>query len=180
MLSVGIKNSILLLLIILILHFLIKNGVMDKGVGITSSVPPTLPSVTSSPPPPPSSTKTEPPTSVKSGEHYKDDLLKFVFDDDKQEKQLEKFFDPQAQPPFPDDKTLKPDFPLACNTLSLMEEPKEELKLPKEIEKPSIGNYLVVNEYKDESVLNGGDLMKGLSGYDEFDDHFQSYECGKK
>ena len=67
---------------------------------------------------------------------------------------------------------------MACNTLDLIESPKDETKTHKEIEKPSVGNYLVINEYKDESVLNGGDLMKGLSGYDEFDDHFQSYKCG--
>lgn len=144
MLSIAVKNSLLVILIILILHFMLKNHLLEQNAIIsktltlegTSKIRPTTPrkeegieslQLTADP--------------AKAKYNKEEELYKFVFETDA--KQCDP---PSHEPPVVDKGTLQK---------------------PKPISKQALNQTnLVVNEYENESALNGGNLFGALSGYD--------------
>jgi hypothetical protein len=172
MLGTGIKNAILLFLIILILHFLIKNTLMDKkpeGFSSLSSdkelnhkkekkvefnIEKTTPSLKPS----------------SSMEDKKKELFDFVMMDD----------EPSTKEGFvePNDK-FHNELPVACDAKRIMNDEDPIIKKSKNAKDKTLhGDYLVIHEYEDESSLNGGSLLGGLSGFDSYDTMYQEYKCG--
>lgn len=151
MLSIAVKNAILVVLIVLIAHFLLKNYLYEKSAHAPHT-PPTLP-------PKPeterfadestSSQVTELPAELngQTGQTVKseaDELYKFVFNDETPG---------QCAPPQP----------------ALYVPEPATLKAAKEPTKQSLNQEnLVLNEYENESVLNGGALFGALSAFDSY------------
>jgi hypothetical protein len=159
MLGTGIKNGILLLLIIMIFHFLIKNAVLERqrtNEPIVSEGPNEGGLET-----------------VADAQH--DELYKYVMDGDTKEE-----FDEGCKPrekPQPSPETLDTTYPIACDATQVMQ-PKHDLK-KKEKHPEQVNDFLVIHEYRDENPLNGGKLFDGLQGYDAYDAAYQDYKCGQ-
>jgi hypothetical protein len=168
MLLSGLKNSILLILIILILHFLIKNVMLDMEQK--------------------NNKQATPPEDNKGGEtnnllgatnvvtttqDSQKALLDFVMSegpssDDKPG--IEKYFEPIAKEDFLEGGA-------ACDpNLQVKGEVEKNLKIPKAPSEQK-GNFLVISEYANEHVMNGGELLNGVGGFDGYDTGFGSYAC---
>jgi hypothetical protein len=200
--ALAIKNTILVVLIILIVHFMVKNVLLEKPllkpvqpVPSVPSVPvPALepvPSLTVSktgdiPPSKPSSD--EVPTTKQQGglDKAKEELLKFVSDDDDED--LDKYFTKctTSTPMSSDNATCKsnvprdPPFPLSTTCDPAIQ------KLPSSAPQSTLcgkkttdtkKKVMILQEYDNENSMNGGDLYGGLKAYDMFDDHYQQYSC---
>ena len=163
MISVAIKNAILLILIILIIHFMLKNALREKFENPLHPQPP--PSYSSSggeilpgavqPSPPDALTSAGATASKKSDE---EELLKYVLG--------------QA------DSTTEPTTCKVQNTPYVPE--TTSLKAPKKTIPSSNGysEFEVINEYEDETALNGGKVLGSLSGFDSNLDDFSSIDQG--
>lgn len=154
MMSVGIKNAILLLLIIMILHFLIMNLLLEK----TSS-------------------------SKKNTEAFKEDAHEtFVKGDETNKKQDDLMAYVSSNNDFEEyvdanEANFEKNMPVVCDTKTLMKDDEPVMKVPKKDKRHSDtinNNFLVIQEYEDESSLNGGKVFDGLCGYDEYGDTYQS------
>lgn len=175
MMGVGIKNIILFVLIILILHFLVKNAILEKKRdGKEHLKPENDVSDTTI-----KTTKTEPLCNNNSAqlpktvEEQKKELFQYVMD----EAEIEKFFEPQLLPE-PNDK-FENEYSIACDARNAVKDPSVSDWKKKTKDPPNqSNNYLVIHEYSDESGLNGGKLPGGLDGYDGYDNLFQDYKCG--
>jgi hypothetical protein len=205
-LALVIKNTILVILIILIVHFMVKNVLLEKSS--TQGVPlgkkemhPLLESkkekvtgilkIESEPSPidnPESilENKAGKPSSdtvskVSGGlDKAKEELLKFIDDDDEN---LEEYFNKsQDLAPVPvDQRNAKSvDQPLPLNTTC-----DQGVQNVSRVDKPIKANcnfaqdknVLILNEYDNESTMNGGSLFGGLGAYDAFDTNYQNYAC---
>ena len=199
MFSIGIKNSILIILIILIIHFAIKNILIDN-----SKMIPKIPSITNEITK--ETTKESfydvnsdiPETGVQHAkciqqssnlESEKENLLKFVFGNDvpKDNTDLDNFFKDfskqisQCEKPYincdkkNDDHTTP--LPSTCDPNI------QELPLLPDMEKIDVCNnkrdIMIVNEYKNENAMNGGLLYAGISPFDEFDTSFSGVQIQK-
>jgi hypothetical protein len=160
MLATGIKNCVLFILIILILHFLIKNSLLDKNrehlVSTTQQA-----------------AKEDTIEQHESKDNDKDndkELFKYVME----ETEPSKFFEPQANDNFETASPVACDAKVIMNT-STFEETKKKSHSPKNQQ----NNFLTIHEYEKESGLNGGNLFDGLSGYDENYSNYEAYHCGK-
>jgi hypothetical protein len=181
MLGIGIKNAILIILIILILHFVIKNILMNKTV--------LFPIKKEKFEPKKSSDSLGPQKCLSENlSSEKDKLLKFVFGDDmpKGDNNLDNFFKDVSKKILECDKDnymeckVKSDdhrIPLAstCDP-KMFELPSTDL-----IKKADICNtkkdLMILNEYTNESQMNGGNLYAGISAYDDFDQNYEQYSC---
>jgi hypothetical protein len=199
MFSIGIKNAILVILIILIIHFAIKNILFDNKKIIQKSAPSQCPITKDT-------TKETfydvnsaiPETGVQHAkciqqssnlESEKENLLKFVFGDDapKDDKGLDSFFKDfskqisQCEKPYiscakkTDDHTTP--LPSTCDPNI------QELPLLPDMEKVDVCNnkrdIMIVNEYKNENPMNGGLLYAGISPFDGFDMSFSGVQILK-
>ena len=167
MLGTGIKNGILFVLIILILHFLIKNMLLEKTVPIEF-----MRDETSDIPEKKIVSEIAKNKNSKTMEENKQDLYKYVMEDS----EMEKFFEPQLLPEAND--KFDNNYPVACDAKIIMDDEavkteKKTLTKPEQIN----NNFLVIHDYKDESSLNGGKLYDGLNGYDEYDNMYEEYRC---
>lgn len=168
MLGTGIKNAILLFLIILILHFLIKNTLLEKRAE-TKSEEHIHKSEESS--------LTKAPVALASSPATVADKKKELFDFVMMEDDATV---PAAKEGFvePNDK-FHNELPVACDAQRIMNEEHPVIaKSKKAKDKTSHGDYLVIHEYQDESSLNGGKMLGGLSGFDSYDTMYQEYKCG--
>lgn len=197
-LAIVIKNLILFILIILIGHFLVKNYLVDKQV----TPKPTKPQLDVPQKPPVTSTTLPTPTvqPLKSGvgeglpivdkpqdskpltepqglDKAKEELLKFV-DDDEENANMSKYFScNKTLPAVPTDdcksKVQVSQFPLSTtcdpNIQIVKKEPSK--KEPSSCTVSST-NVVLLNEYENEKPMNGGELYGGLSGFDSFDNHY--------
>ena len=173
MMNVGIKNAILLLLIILILHFLLMNIIADHQQ--TRSLP-----NTTSPP------LAQPSKEIEKGKESKketfecektkqDDLLAYVMQEEGG------FGGLQADWVDSNDYKFDKELPVVCDTSKLLESDQNLPQMkPKVSSKETTtrgninNNFLVIQEYENESGLNGGKVFDGLCGFDEYGDSFQT------
>ena len=163
MLGVGLKNAILFVLIILILHFLIRSILLERE------------------------TKHEKQKTEKYIEHLKVednddneiDIPEKTIQDQKKELydyvMNETYVD--VPPPQPSDK-FDPEMPVACDARAVLK-PINTPDLVKKDgrKKDSRNNFLVIHEYEDESALNGGQVLDGLDGFDEYGLSYEEYKC---
>lgn len=204
MLAVSIKNSILILLIVLILHFLLKNTLMEKQrpsekkqdkketfEAVNEPMP--APPVTASVPAPVVSVaekkecaKLEP--VERNTEDERAELLKYVFGEDAtkmDDNELGQYFQgmdvssgskTQGDPcPLPRTDAHSLPITTTCDSSVLT------LALEKDKKKPSSkcvkqdsSNGMVLHEYDDENGMNGG-LFGGLNAFDGFSTSFQDF-----
>lgn len=161
MMSVGIKNAILLLLIIMILHFLIMNVLVEKSSSSKETTPKKMTEAFK---------KEADETVVKSDEIDKkqDDLMAYVSSSN----EFEEYVDAN-------EAKFEKNMPIICDTKTIMNDEEQIVtKVPKKTkiydDKINNNNFLVIQEYEDESSLNGGKVFDGLCGYDEYGDTYQS------
>lgn len=165
MLSVAVKNAILVILIVLILHFLLKNYLLERRTG-PNDKPAPMESFESSPAYVPVTTQKPVasqslPTPVNETDTKVTDsaseLFKFVFDDSSI---LQSYESSECKP----------------SSLSSVPEPSS-VKPSKQPEKQTINfDNLVLNEYDNESVLNGGNIFNSLKGFDSLAGDYMAYE----
>lgn len=205
MFSLGIKNAILVLLIIMILHVLIKNAIvndetrqrkqkreafetgaapLDKAYEklidkSSDTLKPSEPQIPACPAP------------EQKGGSEEDELLKYVYGDDKDTTDIGTFFKG-----FDVTKDVEKNIEakLACpvlksddNSLPLSTtcDPKlqnmsaalanKDVKADCDLKQPL--QTMVLKEYNDESAMNGGALYGSLSAYDDYALSFQEYAC---
>lgn len=203
-LALAIKNTILVILIILIVHFMVKNVLLEKpqskpvqtvpskpisahGSEQVSSIPTAETSKTGDIPPSKPSSDEVPKTKQQGLDKAKEELLKFVSDDDDD---LDKFFTKcMTTTPSSSDNTMckssvprDPPFPLSttCDPAiqKLSSSPQATLCAKKTTDNlESKKKVMILQEYDNENSMNGGDLYGGLKPYDTFDDHYQQYSC---
>jgi hypothetical protein len=190
MLAIGIKNAILIILIILIVHFAIKNIIMtnDDRKEITPETKEKFLDIL----PNPISTSSEPKCMPQSPddnlESDKENLLKFVFGNDvpSNSKGLDDFFKDysnqisQCDKPYEtcnkksDDHTV----PLA----STCDPNVQELPITQDFTKAkevcnTKKDLMILNEYTNENAMNGGSLYGDINAYDDFDLSYSQYSC---
>jgi hypothetical protein len=204
MAAIAIKNTLLLVLIILIGHFMLKNVLFDKknhlpthndiimkDDKITSKIKKddseesnteiapigaSTDSIINSPSGIPSSKHVN---STQGGlDKAKEELLKFIDDDD--DDLMEKYFDDKQNNEVLTDN-CKPKQDVIMLPLSTTCDPN--------IQSMSTGNkviksncdllqdkkQLLINEYENENSMNGGSLFGGLNAYDSFDTTYSQY-----
>lgn len=169
MLSTGIKNFILIILIILIFHFLIKNVLLSKKEHYSTKC-----DVKSSNDG--GETQSEPATTKDTYDAWfgpdqvkSDDIDKYFKGETDVKKEAEK----AAQCPIPV-KDLELPLSSTCDV--------NFEKLPSDVLKKDVKancnlqqdkkNIMILNEYENESVLNGGKLFMNLDAYDNLDSMF--------
>lgn len=170
MFSVGLKNAILVCLLILILHFTIKNIMFDKGSKKESFK-------TSEEPPP--QCRFYDNNDKKDLETEKKQMLEYVMGDPED---LDKYFkgNPvtevaknQQCAPKTDDNTL----PLSttCDPSLTQVNLGESMKVKANCDLPQDKkNVMLLKEYENEKPLNGGELYGGITAYDSLDLYFST------
>jgi hypothetical protein len=163
-LSIGIFNALLFLLVILILHFALKNLVLNKPKyeSLVESAPCKVSNI--------------------NLESEKEDMLKYVLDDNDAKISLDNYFKDKAVTNVPDD-SCKHRNDQNYIPVSTTCDPKmdanlftNDMKVLKDCELPQDKkNYTLLKIYEDEKPENGGDLYGGIKGYDDEDVYFSSY-----
>lgn len=182
MLGLAVKNVVLFTLIILIFHFLIKNAIVDRKA-----------------PPEPLTTV---PTASKENfvGHIKQDKPDGppLYDDEKKkmmsyvlqdtESDLDTIFsqkiitecEKEACPAKKDTAKL----PLSTTCSSDIQElkPEDPMKLKADCKLPQDHKgFMLIKEYENEKVLNGGALFDGLQAYDSYEDYFsEAMPCARR
>ena len=193
MLSLGLKNAILVLLIILILHVLIKNAIVDQkplkekfiiGAPVEGEKKKEYLEVNKAIIPEPVC-----PKPVEKDEDEKE-LLKYVYGDD-DNGNLSQFFKGMD---ITKDVKNEIDAKISCSSLkkkndslplSTTCDPQlqtlkvDDTLLLKQHKKPESQNIsnMMLGEYEDESAMNGGELYGNLSAYDDMAFSFEDYSC---
>lgn len=197
--AIIIKNTILVILIILIGHFMVKNFLLDKKQKTTSThktepnkdiggaLVPVKGELAPSPIVPETETPTPKPSSdaistVQGGlDKAKEELLKFIDDEDENDN-VERFFGKETILATQPDDNCKPragqemHLPLSttCDpTVQSFARTDKPIKTSGTASCQSQKNVVMLNEYDNESTMNGGELFGGLSAFDNFDNHFQ-------
>lgn len=172
MLSIAIKNSILVILIILILHFFIKNVILEKStekfstfnVDSTKSDTDKLCTVDDS---------------AKKTDFYNDELMQYVKNGDIE---LDKYFQDNivtesdtTQCKKIDDKQL----PLSstCSPdIQKLSDNEDTMKITSDCGTQD-KKIMILKEYADEKTMNGGKLFNdiNLTPYDDFDINYQEW-----
>lgn len=152
MLSIAIKNSLLVVLIILILHFMMKNYLIEKDNIFVKAQGQSLRKENYSQDIPKQEKEQKTDTSAHVTPPMNkaaDDLFKFVFEDDTPITNQSPMCKQDKQTYIPEPSTINV--------------AKPEVK-----QQPLNFENLVLNEYENESPLNGGHLYGSLSGYDSY------------
>lgn len=192
MLSSGIKNAILVLLIILILHVLIKNALMESSsVKKEPFVPlPTLDPVLNKVAP---AKVPECPAPEKKDDDNAE-LLKYVYGDDADPNELGGFFkgitkdvekELEAKLSCPVFKSDDNSLPLSTTCDPKLQNMASALAKEKEVKadcnlKQTLDTMLL-KEYTDESSMNGGALFGNLNAFDDRASYYHEYKsiCDK-
>ena len=168
MLSIAVKNAILVILIVLILHFLLKNYLLERSgqsslnkslesFGGSVSKDPLQPAPLSAPMTQDIESVSAPLATESKSNDAASELFKCVFDDSSV---LQTPESPQCKP----------------QSLSSVPEPSS-IKPAKQPEKQTINfDNLVLNEYDNESELNGGNIFNSLKGFDSLAGDYMAYE----
>jgi hypothetical protein len=192
MLSLGLKNAILVLLIILILHVLIKNAIIDhtpvkekfQSKIVAAPVGDGEDLVVKAP------TPVVCPKPIEKDEDDKDELLKYVYGDDKDTGDLSQYFKGMD---ITQDVKKEIDAKMSCSSIKnksdslplsttcdpqLQKLSNDDVLLLKQ-KKPDSQNIsnMMLGEYEDESAMNGGALYGNLSAYDDMAFSFEDYSC---
>lgn len=193
--STAIKNTILIILIILIGHFMVKNLLFerqktaptikevkeDKLVHVKEDAPPQISTkqVVSTPSGVPSSVIVEN-TKGTGLDKAKEELLKFINDDDDD---IERFFEHEKQNITSDNTKCKSQdttLPLSTTCDPAIQDVKQnnmkQVKADCNL-KQDKKNILILKEYVNENTMNGGTLFGGLSAFDNYDNNYQIYSC---
>lgn len=194
MLAISIKNSILILLIVLILHFLIKNALMDKQPTIFAKKPEQRIEMFSNVPKPVADIKSEPkPLEKKECEvlperntqDEKNELLKYVFGDDAKDcdEEINKYFQGIGSSASLGDsnggcilpRTDANSLPLSttCDP-NITTFPRDTKKQSEKCVKQEVAQGMMLHEYENENQMSGG-LFGGLNAFDEFASSFSEY-----
>lgn len=172
MIGIGIKNAILFLLIILILHFLIKNMLLDRGV------------------------ISQPGKAGVSGEHkyfenFTDQKMKMMQYIMEEPSTIDKAFNEKIIqpcettkvndcPPMKSDDN-KIERSMSCDNILKTSDDADAMKLKADCKlAQDKKDFMVIKEYENEKGLNGGELFDGLNAFDNYDMYFQTYssQCG--
>lgn len=136
MLSIAVKNSLLIVLIIFILHFMLKNHLIERYQDRDTSKTTMVPKVVQPEEPKQDLPKTQ-----------EQELYKFVFESELETSEPAQACFPPSQSNIDPGTVKQPKQPQdACNLIGL--------------------SSFVLNEYDNESALNGGNLFGSLTGYD--------------
>lgn len=180
--AIVVKNIILFVLIVLIGHFLVKNFLIDKQdpkqqpTSISSIKIDAKQEETTKKKDATEATIAKPEKEPEGLDKAKAELLKFV-DEEDTDLNLKKFFKETSDVPTDEckSKLQTSQFPLSttCDpNIQAIEVKKEVPRKPKSCTNLS-KNILVLNEYDNENVMNGGELFGGLNAFDSFDNQFQ-------
>lgn len=200
MLSLGLKNAILVLLIILILHVLIKNAIADKKIketfqnnALNKADLVSLEQNKVKPITAPSCPKSESDIhTVSKKEEDESELLKYVYGDDKDTTDISQYFKGMD---ITKDVQKEIDAKLSCKAIKKDEslplsttcDPQlQSLQADENLKKvrfdcdlkQNISN-MMLSEYEGENAMNGGELYGNLSAYDGFGLNYEEYECQK-
>jgi hypothetical protein len=193
--AIVIKNTILVILIILIGHFMVKNFLLDKKIpnsyktepnkDLGGPLVPLKNGIVPAPIVPENETpiakpSSEPVSKIQGGlDKAKEELLKFI---DDEEESVERFFGTDTDLGTQPTDNCKPIVQESMFPLSTTCDPKIQ-SIPN-LEKPvkancnldqNKKNVMLLNEYENESTMNGGQLFGGLSAFDSFDNNFQMF-----
>lgn len=194
-LAIVIKNTILVILIILIGHFMVKNFILDRknrspsyktepNKDLGGALVPVKNDLAPAPIVPENETPIAKPSSDPINAIYggldkaKEELLKFIDGDD----DIEGYFgnDTVLETQPTDNckpKTQESAFPLSttCNPdIQSMSKTEKDVKANCNLNQTK-KNVMLINEYDDENTMNGGALYGGLSAFDSFDNNYQSF-----
>lgn len=201
--AIILKNTILVILIILIGHFMVKNYLLDRHVksSIKSLAKETKPNtdvggalvpikteLALSPIVPENETPIAKPSSDAMGtiqgglDKAKEELLKFI--DDDEEDNVDRYFSKDTTlPPQPTDNCkVKVDdslLPLSstCDQ-AIQSMPRNDMVAKTNTTTTTHSpqkNVVFLKEYENESTMNGGELFGGLTAFDAFDNNFQTF-----
>lgn len=174
MIATGLKNALLLVLIVLILHFLLKNIIIERNKEHMKDSSRPAPFASNEKTPMLEANVVGKPSAApvagadiaggngsaavapKSAAQQKKELMDFVMTDT-----ADNFYD------------------IACDATPAMKQPTSQEKKPTKPTKDQQNNFLVIHEYAEESGLNGGAVLGGFaSGWDgQFGASFQEYSC---
>lgn len=199
MLSLGLKNAILVLLIILILHVLIKNAIIDhkpvkekflSGAPVEGEKRKDYLEANKITTPAPACPK---PVVTENKDDDEKELLKYVYgeDDTSKDGSLSQYFKGMD---ITKDVKNEIDAKISCSSLKKKNEglplsttcdPQlqtlkvDDTLLLKQQKKPETQNIsnMMLGEYEDESAMNGGELYGNLSAYDDMAFSFEDYTC---
>ena len=176
MLAIGIKNAILFLLIILILHFLVKNILLDQNTKKPASA---------------QSMKATPPTMsyfegfvpASSMTDEKKKMMEFVNSEKDEQQALDKMFSQKiiteckAEEQCTEPKKDIGQLPLSTTCDADVTKLKGDgMKVKADCHLPQDHkNFTFITEYENERPLNSGKVFDGLSAFDTYDDYFQTY-----
>lgn len=185
MLSTGIKNSILIVLIILILHFFIKNVLLSKREDFSAPAP-QCPKKTDESAVKPANERTE---AVEEKDVYAawfggeaktvapssdaaltEDLDKFFTGEIDIKKEIEeatKCVVPSQDPMLPQSSTCDPNLDKLPAEYAI----KKDVRANCNIVQDKKG-IMILNEYENENIMNGGALFMNLEAYDQSDSMF--------
>ena len=207
MLSVGIKNSILVILIILIIHFIIKNMILERpsNKGVDAELknakagyhPPYSPEKFTNIAEKEDICKSKPRDDDALLKKYQEDeLMRFVaMGDSSESKSLDSFFKDNIVSSDVKDKQsctemnvckFKADnqqLPLSttCDTNIQSLPLTDNMKIHANCElNQDKKNIMILTEYENEKDMNGGKLFGVLDAFDNYDLNYQQYEpaCG--
>lgn len=170
MIGIGIKNAILFLLIILILHFLIKNTLLDRGMI-----------------PQPGKVSGE----KKYFETFTDQKMKMMQYIMEEPSTIDKAFsekiiqpcDKQMNDCLPEKKDdNKIERSMSCDNILQTNDDADAMKLKADCKlNQDKKDFMIIKEYENEKGLNGGQIFDdGLNAFDNYDQYFQTYssQCG--
>jgi hypothetical protein len=153
MLAIGIKNAILFFLIIMIMHFLLKNILFDKQ---------------------------QPQKSYFENFEEKQKMMDYIF---KESNSIVKECNNEEKClPIKTDDTVasSKDLPTTCDA-EVTEKKEEDMVVKADCQlSQEKKSFMVIKEYENERGMNGGKLFDGLDAYDGYDLYFQTYssQCG--
>lgn len=197
MLSIGIKNAILVILIILIIHFLMKNVILERSAKKPSEPFTNTKKDPADPLFPPVMKKPEVCKQVRFGDVQKkrteEEAMRRYVDMGDDDTNLDKFFkdnivstevkelekslsDGNNVCKFKADNQQLPVSSTCDANVQVLSDPKKVVKadcdLPQEKK-----NIMILKEYEDENDMNGGACSDGPSAFDTFDLDYVPYEC---
>lgn len=196
--AVIIKNTILVVLIILIGHFMVKNILIErvvkkpeqvatKPIDVNHEFGGSLTPIKSNIAPSPIVPTTEAPIAKPSSDaskaqggldKAKEELLKFI--DDEDEEDMNRYFGTTTSlTPLANDncKAKIQDLMLPLNTtcdqsVRTLQSTDKTVKASSKFLQDK-KNVVLINSYENESTMNGGDLFGGLAAFDASDNNFE-------
>ena len=170
MLNIGLKNAILFFLIILILHFLLKNILIDNKKPTTKPESDSI------------KQKQQNYFAIEKFTEQRNKMIDYInYADTEAEAKQKIIKTPECDTKCLPRKTDENSLPLSTTCDAGIQElkPEDPMKLKADCQIPQDYKFFsVIKEYENEKGINGGKLYDGLGAYDGFEDYFESYKCG--